>query len=50
MNTYTEEQLEKAYDRGFSNGIGIGERKDWRYMKDARYLKDDVLNPIRNTK
>jgi hypothetical protein len=43
---YTEEQMVKAYRKGFSNGIGISEPRDKRYMKDARLLAEDALNSL----
>jgi hypothetical protein len=43
---YTEEQLVSAYRKGFSNGIGVSEPTDRRYMLDAGELAEDALNTL----
>ena len=43
---YTEDQLVRAYKRGFSNGIGISNPGDKRYDQDADKLAQDALNSM----
>lgn len=43
---YTEDQLVRAYKRGFSNGIGISNMYDKRYDQDADKLAQDALNSM----
>ena len=43
---YTEDQLVRAYKRGFSNGIGISSPGDKRYDQDADKLAQDALNSM----
>jgi len=43
---YTMEQLVKAYNKGFSNGIGIGEPRDSRFLSDAVDLMSDYFDEI----
>ena len=44
---YTEDQLVRAYKRGFSNGIGISSPGDKRYDQDADKLAQDALNSFK---
>ena len=41
---YTEQQLIRAYKKGFSNGIGLSNPKDRRFNQDAEKLEQDALN------
>ena len=43
---YTEQQLIKAYKKGFSNGIGLSNPRDRRYNQGADKLAQDALNAM----
>jgi hypothetical protein len=43
---YTEQQLIRAYKKGFSNGQGISNPRDRRYNQDADKLAQDALNAM----